>query len=77
MNEYRFEDLKIGQTESFTVTVTEKMMQSFLFLSGDENPLHTDPDFAMKQGYRDKVVYGLLTTSFISRLVGVLLPGKY
>ena len=77
MNEYRFEDLKIGQEEWFTVTVTEEMMRSFLELSGDENPLHNDVDFAKEQGYHDKVVYGLLTTSFLSRLVGVLLPGKY
>ncbi len=77
MNSYQFEDLKVGQAESFTVTVTEKMMQFFLSLSGDENPLHVDTDFAKDQGYQDRVVYGLLTTSFISRLVGVFLPGKY
>jgi 3-hydroxybutyryl-CoA dehydratase len=77
MNEYRFEDLKIGKEEFFTVTVTEEMMKSFLDLSGDTNPLHNDDEFAQKQGYQNKVVYGLLTTSFISRLVGVMLPGKY
>ena len=77
MNNYRFEDLKIGMSESFTVTVTEEMMNSFLLLSGDDNPLHNDREFAISQGYNDKVVYGLLTTSFISKLVGVLLPGKY
>lgn len=77
MKEYRFEDLKVGQEEYFTVTITEEMMQQFLDLSGDTNPLHNDKEFAQEQGYQDKVVYGLLTTSFISRLVGVLLPGKY
>ena len=77
MNNYKFEDLKIGMSESFTVTVTEEMMKSFLELSGDENPLHNDEEFAKSQGYDSKVVYGLLTTSFISKLVGVLLPGKY
>ena len=77
MNNYRFEDLKIGMSESFTVTVTEEMMNSFLLLSGDDNPLHNDREFAISQGYNDKVVYGLLTTSFISKLVGVLLPGTY
>ena len=77
MNEYRFEDLKIGMEEHFSVTVTEEMMKQFLELSGDENPLHNDEDFAISQGYQDKVVYGLLTTSFISKLVGVLLPGRY
>ena len=77
MNNYRFEDLKIGMSESFTVTVTEEMMDSFLSLSGDENPLHVDKEFASSQGYSDRVVYGLLTTSFISKLIGVLLPGRY
>jgi 3-hydroxybutyryl-CoA dehydratase len=77
MNEYRFEDLKIGQEEYFTVTVTEEMMKSFLDLSGDINPLHNDAEFAKEQGYHDKVVYGLLTTSFLSKLAGVYLPGKY
>ena len=77
MNEYRFEDLYIGKEEFFSVTVTEEMMKMFLELSGDSNPLHNDKDFAISQGYQNKVVYGLLTTSFISRLVGVLLPGKY
>lgn len=77
MNNYKFEDLKIGMSESFSVTVTEEMMKSFLDLSGDENPLHNDEEFAKSQGYDSKVVYGLLTTSFISKLVGVLLPGKY
>ena len=77
MNEYRFEDLYIGKEEYFSVTVTEEMMKMFLELSGDSNPLHNDENFAINQGYQNKVVYGLLTTSFISRLVGVLLPGKY
>ena len=77
MNNYKFEDLSIGRSESFTVTVTEEMMNNFLTLSGDENPLHNDSEFALAQGYKDKVVYGLLTTSFLSKLVGVLLPGKY
>ena len=77
MNTYKFEDLKIGQTESFKVVVNEQMMNDFLNISGDNNPLHIDGEFAKKQGYNDRVVYGLLTTSFISKLVGVLLPGKY
>lgn len=77
MKEYRFEDLRIGQEEHFSVTVTEEMMEMFKELSGDTNPLHNDREFALKQGYLDKVAYGLLTTSFISKLVGVYLPGKY
>ena len=77
MNSYKFEELEIGQSISFSVTITKEMMDNFLSLSGDENPLHCDKEFALSQGYQDRVVYGLLTTSFISKLIGVLLPGKY
>ncbi len=76
MNKYTFEELSIGQSESFEVTVTSEMMDSFLKISGDCNPLHNDEEFARSQGYEQKVVYGLLTASFISKLVGVLLPGE-
>ena len=76
MNKYTFEQLSIGQSESFEVTVTSEMMKHFLEISGDGNPLHNDEEFAKEQGYEHKVVYGLLTTSFISKLVGVLLPGE-
>ncbi len=76
MNNYSFEQLSVGQSESFEVTVTSEMMDCFLKISGDTNPLHNDEEFAIEQGYEHKVVYGLLTTSFISKLVGVLLPGE-
>ncbi len=77
MNNYKFEDLKIGIIEKFSVTITDEMMDSFLKLSGDTNPLHIENGFAKKQGFDDRVVYGLLSSAMISKLVGVYLPGKY
>lgn len=77
MNEYKFADIKVGLKESFTVTITEDFVEKFRAISGDINPLHTDSDFARQQGFEDKVVYGMLTSSFLSTLAGVYLPGKY
>lgn len=62
--------------ERFCVAVTEEMLQKFLEISGDTNPLHTDAEFARGKGYPDKVVYGMITASFYSTLAGVYLPGK-
>lgn len=76
MNEYRYEDIKIGHKESFTVTVTDKMMGSFNEITGDVNPLHNDEGYAVSKGYPGRVVYGMLTGSFLSTLAGVYLPGK-
>ena len=77
MNEFKFADLKVDQKENFDVTISETMMNSFREISGDVNPLHFDKNFAKRNNYKDIVVFGLLISSFYSRLVGVYLPGKY
>ena len=77
MNDYSYSDVKIGMVESFSASVTEEMQSIFAKLSGDVNPLHLDEEFAREHGFPDKVVYGLLTSSLVSRLAGVYLPGKY
>lgn len=77
MNAYKYEDIHIGMTETFTVTVTEEMMDSFRDITGDINPLHNDEAYAHEQGFDARVAYGMLTSSFLSTLAGVYLPGRY
>lgn len=76
MNKYTYDDIFVGMEESFTVKVTEESMSLFLDLTEDINPLHNDVNYAKELGYKDKVVYGMLTASFLSTLAGVYLPGK-
>ncbi|NLL90939.1 MAG: MaoC family dehydratase [Ruminococcaceae bacterium] len=76
MNSYSYEELSVGTTETFEVEVTDEMLRAFCEMSGDVNPLHTDADFAKSRGFDSKVVYGMLTSSFYSTLVGVYLPGE-
>ena len=77
MNTYKFEELRIGQTESFEYKITSEKMNIFRELSGDCNPLHNDELYAKKYGYDGRVVYGMLSALFISTLGGIYLPGKY
>ena len=76
MNDYSITDISAGMTESFSVTITEKMMTEFLDITGDMNPLHVSDDFAKERGFENRVVYGMLTASLISTLGGCYLPGK-
>lgn len=76
MNRYTMKDIKVGISESFEVAVTKEMMEAFKAITGDVNPLHTDVNFAKEKGYSDTVVYGMLTSSFLSTLAGVYLPGE-
>lgn len=77
MNYYKFSDINIGLEESFEVKIDASKMDKFLDISHDVNPLHIDSDYAKEKGFSNRVVYGLLTSSFYSTLVGVYLPGKY
>ena len=77
MNSYKFVDINIGLEESFSVRVNSEKLDKFLKISGDINPLHTDAEYSKSKGFSDRVVYGMLTSSFFSTLVGVYLPGKY
>lgn len=76
MNSYTYDQITVGQKESFSVTVTEKMMKDFLEITEDVNPLHNDGSYAKSKGHASVVVYGMLTASFLSTLAGVYLPGK-
>ena len=77
MNEFHISDLQVGMTESFTKIITQEMMDSFCNISGDINPLHKDEKYAKSRRFQDRVVYGMLTASFISTLGGCYIPGKY
>ncbi len=76
MNKYTYEELYIGQKESFTVTVSGEDFEGFRRITGDENPLHNDEEYAGKRGNKGKVAFGMLTASYLSTLAGVYLPGE-
>lgn len=77
MNHYKLHELTPGMEARFSVMVAEAMLQKFLEISGDVNPLHTDAAFAQTKGYPGRVAYGMLTASFYSTLAGVYLPGEH
>ncbi len=76
MNRYTFEQLSVGMSEEFTVTVTKEHQEQFGQITGDVNPLHCDPAFAREKGFSGQVVYGMLEASFYSTMAGVFLPGE-
>lgn len=68
-------DFSIGDTAVVSHTITHDDVMRFAELSGDRNPLHLDADFASETDMKKPVVYGMLSASFISTLIGMKLPG--
>ena len=80
MKKYTFDELYVGQTESFTKEMTTEMEDMFRRITGDENPLHRDDGYAREVGngkFPSHVTFGMLTASLYSTLAGMYLPGKY
>ena len=77
MNEYRWADLHLGMKQDFTATFTTEDAIAFAKLSGDVNPLHVDAAYAEAAGFSGPVLFGMMTSSLYSQLVGVYLPGKF
>ena len=46
MNTYVYDEIPVGLTCSFSRKITTEMEDQFRELSGDENPLHKDDEFA-------------------------------
>ena len=76
MNHYTYEEIEEGMVQSFEAVVTREDQEAFRGITKDENPLHKDSLFAVEKGYKDQVVFGMLTASYYSTLAGVYLPGE-
>ncbi|MGH7625896.1 MAG: MaoC/PaaZ C-terminal domain-containing protein, partial [Gemmatimonadaceae bacterium] len=61
---------------TFDVEVTAHDAIAFATLSGDWNPLHTDPRHAADTAYRRPVLHGAFSAGLLSRMAGMHLPGK-
>ena len=68
--------LKVGQKAARSLTLTAHHVATYAELSGDQNPLHFDRDFALATGkLTGLIVQGGLTTGLLHALVAMDLPG--
>ena len=64
-----------GQRAGFDVDISGSAPRDFATLSGDWNPLHTDPEYAAKTSYGRPVLHGAFAAGLVSRMAGMHLPG--
>lgn len=66
----------MSDNASFTVEVDAETHRQFASLSGDWNPLHTDPAYASGTAYGRPVLHGAFSAGLVSRMAGMELPGR-
>jgi len=66
--------MKLGDKYSVDFEISEFIVNGFIDIFKDLNPLHTDSNFAKQKGFKEKVVHGNILNGFISYFVGECLP---
>lgn len=68
-------EIKIGDTASYSKTITEADVYQYAGIIGDFNPIRVNEEFAKKLGYEKRLVHGMLYASHISKILGTDFPG--
>ena len=67
--------IQIGDSASFTKTVTESDITLYADISGDINPVHMDAEYAKTTMFGQRIAHGMLSAGYISNVLGNQLPG--
>lgn len=70
-----FEEIENGYTFETEITITNEMVIEFAKITGDDNPLHLDEEFASKTQFGRRIAHGMLIVSLISKVLGRDFPG--
>jgi len=70
-----WDSFQVGYEASIERTISETDIEAFAALTGDRNPLHLDAVFARRTPFGRPIAHGMLSASFVSTVIGMLLPG--
>ncbi|ERJ84001.1 MaoC-like protein [Peptostreptococcaceae bacterium oral taxon 113 str. W5053] len=75
MSGYSIDEIFIGMTKSVSKTISEADVYAYAGIIGDINPLHVNEEYAKRTRFKGRIAHGMLTASFFSTIVGMLIPG--
>jgi acyl dehydratase len=67
--------LALGQTHQHTFNFSQADVVAFAKLTGDDNPLHLDPDYAAQTPFKRPIIHGALSSSIFTKVLGTEFPG--
>lgn len=67
---------KLGDSFEENFVVSNETYDGFINTFKDENPLHTNDNFANSKGFKNKVMHGNILNGFLSFFIGECLPTK-
>ena len=72
---YYLEDLEVGMGAHYSRTITDTDVVLFAGISGDDNPVHINEEYARSTPFKGRIVHGMLLAGLISCVAGTRMPG--
>ena len=66
----------VGNQYEENFIVSDEIYLGFIQIFKDQNPLHTNNEFAVNKGFIGKVMHGNILNGFLSYFIGECLPTK-
>jgi acyl dehydratase len=68
--------IKPNDTYCYNITFNQPNVNTFAQITGDNNPIHLDADFAAKTIFGKPIVHGFYSASVFSMVFGTKFPGE-
>lgn len=68
--------LKVGDNYEEAVRFTQANVDKFAEISGDNNPIHINPEYAAKTPFGKPIVHGFFAGAVFSKVFGTQWPGE-
>lgn len=69
-------DFVVGQKARIEKIFSLEEVIAYAKLTGDNNPLHVDSEYAKESRFGDNIVHGMFVMGVISKILGTVLPGN-
>ena len=64
-----------GDQYVHSFSFTQEEVNKFAALTGDNNPIHLDENYAAQSAFKKPIIHGFLGGSIFSKVLGTLFPG--
>lgn len=75
LENYPINELVVGQTATYSKTLTGRDVILFAACSGDVNPVHLDKEYAATTPFGEPIGHGMWTGALVSAAIATCLPG--
>jgi len=72
---HTYDSLQVGDGFKATRLITAEDVRTFADVTGDDNPLHVDPEYAATTRFGNPVVHGVFLLGLASKVLGRDFPG--